>query len=216
MEFECRWAWKCDGTFALECSWSPAIDALTWTPKSTSLIGLPRSPRKRKQSTRVVRNRPTKQQKRRRKAANTAVDRNPKAFAFSNPGKLARQAARSHDVCHGLPIANSCLSMLTVVRSIDQGKAPPCPSRRPHPGRAATAACRHRWPPRGGKNNTTVRLFHCFSEISPNRPHVEQQVLGSTICKGDNIGSGRAHHHRYLQETAVDLHRMSERARGDG
>ncbi|KAL8883773.1 MAG: hypothetical protein Q9215_008027 [Flavoplaca cf. flavocitrina] len=26
-------------------------------------------------------------------------DKNPKAFAFASPGKLAKQAARSHDAC---------------------------------------------------------------------------------------------------------------------
>jgi hypothetical protein len=26
------------------------------------------------------------------------VDRNPKAFSFANPGRLAKSAARSHDV----------------------------------------------------------------------------------------------------------------------
>lgn len=27
------------------------------------------------------------------------VDKNPKAFAYANPGRLAKSAARSHDVC---------------------------------------------------------------------------------------------------------------------
>lgn len=31
--------------------------------------------------------------------ADKAAGTNPKAFAVANPGKLARQAARSHDVC---------------------------------------------------------------------------------------------------------------------
>jgi ribosome biogenesis protein BMS1 len=36
-----------------------------------------------------------------KKAAHTG-DRNPKAFAFSGPGKLQKQAARSHDVSSSL------------------------------------------------------------------------------------------------------------------
>ncbi|VBB76979.1 Putative Ribosome biogenesis protein BMS1 homolog [Podospora comata] len=41
--------------------------------------------------------RPSKKSKDKKKAQHTG-QQNPKAFAFSNPGKLAKQAARSHDI----------------------------------------------------------------------------------------------------------------------
>ena len=41
-------------------------------------------------------NRPHRKQK--EKKAPTSGERNPKAFAYSAPGRLAKQAARSHDV----------------------------------------------------------------------------------------------------------------------
>jgi hypothetical protein len=51
------------------------------------------------------------------------ADRNPKAFSFANPGRLAKSAARSHDV--GL-LYSIIQALLTLVP--DQREATPCPS----------------------------------------------------------------------------------------
>ena len=41
-------------------------------------------------------NRPHRKSKEKKKHVG---ERNPKAFGYANPGKLAKQAVRSHDVC---------------------------------------------------------------------------------------------------------------------
>lgn len=66
-------------------------------------------------------NRPHRKTKERKKHTG---DRNPKAFGYANPGRLAKQAVRSHDV------RNSRLeTTVSTDLYVDQRETPPCPPR---------------------------------------------------------------------------------------
>lgn len=120
---------------------SRAGDSSRWRINRTALIGRPR--RRRRRSTKQVRSQFVFAPKRADQRG-----KNPKAFGFANPGRLAKQAVRSHDVW-GLPLL-SFQQTLTIV--LDQRKAPPCPSCRPPPRRSSPNHCRCGWTSWSGQN----------------------------------------------------------------
>ena len=117
-------------------------------------------------------------------------DKNPKAFAFANPGRLAKSAARSHDVC----IEPDSQHLLT---SADQREAPTCPSNRPNPRRTSSTTCHNRWTPRRRKDNT---------------PQIPRQ----TIRKRNPLRPPRTHHSSNFEAATPDIRRMSQRTRSNG
>ena len=86
---------------------APEQGASRWTAKHTSPIGFPRSPRRKRQCRqRVSALFHHELIPLRHVNAHAPTGQNPKAFTFSNPGKLAKQAARSHDVGSRLPVVS--------------------------------------------------------------------------------------------------------------
>lgn len=116
------------------------------------------------------------------------ADRNPKAFAFSAPGKLKKAAARSTEVCD----TSALFAHHTRLTSPGQRKAPPRPARRPPPRRSAPNHCRCRRSSRCGKNYT-------------------HQELDQAIHQADAFHAHRSPHSRYLEAPAPHLHRMPRR-----
>jgi hypothetical protein len=109
---------------------------------------------------------------------------NPKAFAYATPGKLHRQAARSHDV---LSPFDSDKSILTCT---GQREAPPRPSRRPPARRGTPDHRRCRWPTR------------CWQD----HPH---KVSHPSLHQTDPLYSVGTSHSRHLETATPHLHRMS-------
>ena len=124
---------------------------------------------------------------------NCFLDRNPKAFAFANPGRLAKTAARSHDVGFLKVLAHP----LPADFSEDKRKKISCTSSRSHTRRTPSTTGHHRWPSRCWEDNSS-------------------KVAGQEICEGNAVKSPRADHSRHIEEAAIDICRMSERSRGNG
>lgn len=152
------------GSLAILTPFSPFQDDSLGTPslwrrRTIVRIGRPR----RRRSTLGVSFRTARTSSSYRKL--TVTDKNPKAFAFANPGRLAKTAARSHDVliC-SYNILTRSLRML--MRFADQRKAIPRPSSRSHP-RRTPATTRH----------------HCWSTWC--RQDNSAEVIGQALCEGN-------------------------------
>jgi hypothetical protein len=111
---------------------------------------------------------------------------NPKAFAYATPGKLHRQAARSHDVLSPL---NPGKAMLTCT---GQRKAPPRPARRPPARRGTPDHCRCRWPARRRQDY----------------PH---KVSHPSLHQTNPLDPDGTAHSRDFKTATPHLHRMSRR-----
>jgi hypothetical protein len=111
-------------------------------------------------------------------------DKNPKAFAFSAPGKLKRQAARSTEVCKSLssaPLQLTCPG---------QREAPPRTARRPSSRRGTSHHRRRRRPSRCRKDHS-------------------HQEFDQTIHQADPVHAHRSPHSRYLEAQTSHVRRMS-------
>ena len=78
------------------------------------------------------------------------TDKNPKAFAYANPGKLQKQATRSHDAC-SLTLSHHLQHLMNPT---GQRKAPPCSSRRSPPCRTSPYHRCGRWSSRRWENHS--------------------------------------------------------------
>ncbi len=114
-----------------------------WRIKLIGLIGRPRSRR----SILEVRK---PQHHIEPRCTNFSTDKNPKAFAYANPGKLQKQATRSHDACSF--ILSHHLQHL--MNTTGQRKAPPCSSRRSPPCRTSSYHRCGRWSSRSWENHS--------------------------------------------------------------
>jgi hypothetical protein len=112
---------------------------------------------------------------------------NPKAFAFATPGKLQKQAARSHDVWVLVtPVRDSLLT------NTEKRKTPPCTARRPSSRRSPSDYCRRRWPSRSRKND----------------PY---KVSDQTIHEADTFYADGPSHSCNVKAATTHVHRMSGR-----
>jgi hypothetical protein len=134
-------------------------------------------------------NRPHRKTKE-KKAAHSGAP-NPKAFAFATPGRLQKQAARSHDVCYSQPF--DWAMKLTMIPG--QRKALPRPPCRSPPRRSASHHCRRCWPSRRRQDDT-------------------DKILNSPLHEANPLRAGRASHSRHIQKTTPHVHRMSSRLVG--
>lgn len=95
-----------------------------------------------------------------------SADKNPKAFAFANPGKLQKQATRSHDAC-SLILSHY---MQCLMNPTGQRKAPPCSSRRSPPCRTSPYHRCSRWSSRRWENHShqvSHQAVHKTCPLSP-------------------------------------------------
>jgi hypothetical protein len=111
---------------------------------------------------------------------------NPKAFAYSTPGKLHKQASRSHDVRSS---SSSGRAMLTCA---GQREAPPRPARRPPARRSAPNHRWRRWPSRRGQDYA-------------------HKVSHPSLHQTDPLISVGPDYSRDLETATPHLHRMSGR-----
>ena len=113
-------------------------------------------------------------------------DKNPKAFAFSAPGKLKRNAARSTEVCK----SRSCAPLWLTCPG--QRKAPPRPARRPSSRRSTSHHRRRRRPSRCRQNHS-------------------HQELDQTVHQADPLHAHGPPHSRHLKAPPPHVPRMSRR-----
>jgi hypothetical protein len=102
---------------------------------------------------------------------------NPKAFAYATPGKLHKQASRSHDV--RTPF-NSDRAMLT---EIGQREAPPRSACRPPARRSSSDHRRRRWPARRRQDyahKVSHPSLHQADPLIPIRPHHSRDLETAT------------------------------------
>ena len=120
---------------------------------------------------------------------------NPKAFAYAAPGRLQKQAARSHDVRLQDRTRRSCQRDVCADTKIGQRKAVPRAAGGSSTGRSTTYYCRRRRTARSRKDHS-------------------DQVSGPSLHKTDPFASDRTPHSGHIEKTTTHLHRDACRLSG--
>lgn len=150
--------------------------------------------------------------------ANTVgnIGANPKAFAFSNPGKLNKQAARSHDVCSSN--FEIVAPKLIWISALGQREEIACAPGGSHARRGSAHGRRDCRAPRCKSWHDSMRLIfeHCISNswfvhARIGRQDNSREVASPSLYEADTQLTSGSAHRRDIQEEAPHVSRMPVR-----